>query len=410
MEKRTVKTAIKRLLPAILLLLLISGTSGRLDARAAGWKFGDQLSGSEKELYDALEQNYSTIKNYKNDNSVYIRLNGGITEAEGRSLAWFRVQRAFLMDHSELFWIRFLSMSLIMDWDRSAGAYTASGMDVYSLDRYPGIRKEIGSAQSQLGRAIAAVKKRSGRYAKVKAAHDYVIKLTTYPKDIFSEQYHAVTGPLLSKYSHKGVCEAYAWLFDIICKANGIPCVTLEGDSHAWNYVQMEDGKWYLVDTTWDDGSRISYNYFLVGSNTSVGGKKVKKTHRAASVSEIYQLNGVAPLKYPTLSQKAYKKAGSTAGKAQNTKKTKKKVASVRIKSPAKTVKAGKKLKLSATVLPKNASNRKLRWSSSNTKYATVTSKGVVKAKKAGKGKTVKITAKAADGSGKKATIKIKIK
>ena len=43
-------------------------------------------------------------------------------------------------------------------------------------------------------------------------------------------------------------------------------------------------------------------------------------------------------------------------------------------------------------------------------RYATVNSKGVVTTKKAGKGKTVKITATATDGSGKKATIKIKIK
>lgn len=40
----------------------------------------------------------------------------------------------------------------------------------------------------------------------------------------------------------------------------------------------------------------------------------------------------------------------------------------------------------------------------------TVTAKGKVTAKKAGKGKTVKITAKATDGSGIKKTIKIKIK
>jgi VCBS repeat-containing protein len=39
-----------------------------------------------------------------------------------------------------------------------------------------------------------------------------------------------------------------------------------------------------------------------------------------------------------------------------------------------------------------------------------VTSNGVVKTKKAGKGKTVKITVAATDGSGKKTTVKIKIK
>ena len=42
-------------------------------------------------------------------------------------------------------------------------------------------------------------------------------------------------------------------------------------------------------------------------------------------------------------------------------------------------------------------------------RYAAVNSKGVITAKKAGIGKTVKITAKAKDGSGKKAVCKVKI-
>ena len=54
--------------------------------------------------------------------------------------------------------------------------------------------------------------------------------------------------------------------------------------------------------------------------------------------------------------------------------------------------------------------NKKLVWTTSNKKYATVNSKGVVTAKKAGKGRTVKITAKATDGSKKSASVKIKIK
>lgn len=73
-------------------------------------------------------------------------------------------------------------------------------------------------------------------------------------------------------------------------------------------------------------------------------------------------------------------------------------------------MKAGKKVTLTTTITPTNATNKKVAWTSSNKKYATVSSKGVVTAKKAGKGKTVTITAKAKDGSGKKATIKIKIK
>ncbi len=76
-----------------------------------------------------------------------------------------------------------------------------------------------------------------------------------------------------------------------------------------------------------------------------------------------------------------------------------------------KTVKAGKTLKVKATVKTTGKkANKTLKWTSSNTKYATVSSKGVVKAKKAGKGRKVKITASATDGSGKKKTVTVKIK
>lgn len=75
-----------------------------------------------------------------------------------------------------------------------------------------------------------------------------------------------------------------------------------------------------------------------------------------------------------------------------------------------KTVKAGKSLKLKANVTATKKANKKLQWTSSNTKYATVNAKGVVKTKKTAKRKTIKITAMATDGSGKKATFKVKVK
>ena len=78
--------------------------------------------------------------------------------------------------------------------------------------------------------------------------------------------------------------------------------------------------------------------------------------------------------------------------------------------SGKKSVKAGKSLKLKARVNASKGANTKLKWTSSNTKYAKVNSKGAVKAYKKGKGKTVKITALATDGSNKKSSIKIKIK
>ena len=75
-----------------------------------------------------------------------------------------------------------------------------------------------------------------------------------------------------------------------------------------------------------------------------------------------------------------------------------------------KRVSAGNTLKLKAKVKAGKGANKKLLWKSSNIKYATVTSSGKVKTKKAGKKKTVKITTMATDGSNKKATIKIQIK
>ena len=76
----------------------------------------------------------------------------------------------------------------------------------------------------------------------------------------------------------------------------------------------------------------------------------------------------------------------------------------------SKPVKAGKKLKLKAKVTATKKANTKLLWTSGNAKYATVNAKGIVTTKKSAKGKTVKITAMATDGSGKKHTVKIKIK
>lgn len=78
--------------------------------------------------------------------------------------------------------------------------------------------------------------------------------------------------------------------------------------------------------------------------------------------------------------------------------------------SGSKSVKAGKSVKLKAKVTTtKGTANKKVKWTSSNTKYATVSSTGKVKASKSAKGKKVKITATATDGSGKKKTVTIKI-
>ncbi len=83
------------------------------------------------------------------------------------------------------------------------------------------------------------------------------------------------------------------------------------------------------------------------------------------------------------------------------------KVKKIKLNTTKKTVKTGKTYKLSATVSPDNATDKSLKWKSSNTKIAKVTQKGKVTAVKSGKA-TITVTAK--DGSNKKATCKITVK
>ena len=66
-----------------------------------------------------------------------------------------------------------------------------------------------------------------------------------------------------------------------------------------------------------------------------------------------------------------------------------------------------KTIKFAVTVVPSNANNKKLTYSSSNKKVATVNSKGIIKGIKAG---TVTITAKAKDGSRKAVKLTVKVK
>lgn len=102
--------------------------------------------------------------------------------------------------------------------------------------------------------------------------------------------------------------------------------------------------------------------------------------------------------------------SGNTGNTGNNTQNTNDpapvvKVTKITISGASHKVAVGKSITLKAAVSPSNAANKQVTWSSSDKKYVTVSDKGKVTAKKAGK--TVTITAAAKDGSGKKATYKI---
>lgn len=153
-------------------------------------------------------------------------------------------------------------------------------------------------------------------------------------------------------------------------------------------------------------------------------GKKVKLTttvkvtpNKSANKKVTYKS---ANKKIATVNSKGYVK-GVKAGKTKITvvsKKNKKKkatisvvvkksaVSKVTVSATKATLAVGATKKLTAKVTPKKDTSSKVTWSSSQKKVATVSSKGVVKGISEG---TATITAKAADGSNKKATCKVTV-
>lgn len=109
---------------------------------------------------------------------------------------------------------------------------------------------------------------------KERLIHDFVLKNIVYAekeleKPLERNNYlriYDVYGAMVNGYA---VCEGYAKLFQYLCYQTGINSTLVigqsEGESHAWNTVNIEN-EWYHIDTTWDDGSTTNdmplYTYY----------------------------------------------------------------------------------------------------------------------------------------------------
>ncbi|AMH94404.1 transglutaminase domain-containing protein [methanogenic archaeon ISO4-H5] len=127
----------------------------------------------------------------------------------------------------------------------------------------------------------------SNPYLTVKSIHDYVCDTLSYTTERpIPEGMHLRNAATALIGDHIVVCEGYAKAFKILCDKYDIPCIIVTGttddpeERHMWNYVQMDDEKWYLVDCTWDDQTTRVYTYFLVGStNTGFDEKTIATDH-----------------------------------------------------------------------------------------------------------------------------------
>lgn len=144
--------------------------------------------------------------------------------------------------------------------------------------------------ERQIDKRVKKIAKRMGqgsRAAKVRRAHDYLIKHMSYDENYYNPYHAFVKG--------KGMCMSYALAFQRILQEMEIPCVYIEGTNHAWNMVKI--GKyWYNVDVTWDDRAMGRYRYFLKSDAEFLGHTRpkskwlssLKKAKRSYNLNKIH--------------------------------------------------------------------------------------------------------------------------
>lgn|GEM_PF-6002286 len=119
-------------------------------------------------------------------------------------------------------------------------------------------------------------KNKTGNYEKAKAIHDWVAENIYYDNDYFENRSNNTYFDAYDIYiNRRSVCAGYSNLTMYLMRACGIPCIKVEGyalgsgtdgswsrdildsaiSNHAWNEAYV-DGRWIIIDTTWDSKNR----------------------------------------------------------------------------------------------------------------------------------------------------------
>ena len=102
-------------------------------------------------------------------------------------------------------------------------------------------------------------------YQKVEAIYDWITEKVRYDySHLNSSSYLLQFTAYAAVRNRTAVCQGYANLLYRLANDAGIDCRIITGGNHAWNIIQMNDGKYYCMDATWDEGKN-SYSYFLKG-------------------------------------------------------------------------------------------------------------------------------------------------
>lgn len=158
-------------------------------------------------------------------------------------------------------------------------AYIIRGNDViikfYGF-KYHTTRKQENFVDKEIERiAKEIIKDDMSDFEKVKAVNDWVVNKTKYNVDTEEKYNGASPHAAYTLLTHgEGVCQAYALVVNRLLDEAKLKSIYVTGTAddgsgevaHAWNLVEV-DGKWYHLDTTWNDPvaykDMLSYGYFL---------------------------------------------------------------------------------------------------------------------------------------------------
>lgn len=145
--------------------------------------------------------------------------------------------------------------------------YTSAngGQATFKLSYYTSKAKQK-KALDKIKKVAKKIKKKypNNQFKQIKAVHNYVIEQTTY--DSKEADRYSIYGVMKDG---RAVCQGYAMTTYYLLKELNIDVKyvtgTAGGENHAWNKVKL-GGKWFNMDTTWDDtaSSKFSYKYFLI--------------------------------------------------------------------------------------------------------------------------------------------------
>ncbi len=247
----------------------------------------DQLSERARAVYRAV------YKDNKNTDGIPISLGDALsftdvstnTEALNEAMCTAVKQLvqpaldALNFDHPEISWIAMGQSTFSIYTSRRDNGDGTSTLLATELTFHLAFKEPVTTADDALAleEALRAAidtypKTAKNRYDTLLAIHHKLCEDVSYQSEAAAA--HDAVGALL--YG-EAVCDGYAKAFKILCDAYNIPCIIVVGSAlqngkeepHAWNYVEMENGKWYAMDATWNDsGAFPTKNYFLVGTDT----------------------------------------------------------------------------------------------------------------------------------------------